>query len=325
MVLARASELQNQVVASPLPMANLRDISLQFWQTEEFLLESIIPFLKLKSLTRLRLRGLRQEQLEEQPWIPLQSTLTIKDLNLDDCNIHHEVMFPFLRCFPALECFAYEHSNDPLVGEADFEPPRLMTALHHLKPCLKEISISNERKRGNNELASYPIGSFTDFEKLTSIHVDASILVGDFQSEGDDHRIDGFKRRQSLVNAVPWSLEVLHIMRYDESFVPCIFEFISQKATCSPKLRLLNLRWNIVQYPDRPKPSGTIIHPGFTEEEADRLMAECRAAGVEITILYWPPDSKTVYLPRETSSGEMIYKEHWFEYPYDGYDKFCEE
>ena len=305
-ILQRAFDLQNQVEVPPLAMVALREIKLRLWPTENNgeLVDTLISFLRLGTLDSFYLNGMSQElEMRKPRWNDLRFTLVMKELTFTSCDMHHEMIITFFRCFSSLERLYYQHGG-PTEQQHPFEPPYLMAALNHLKPCLKEITIFNDAKPGSSELESYPIGSFAAFRILTSIDADASILVGTMPyvsdgSSSDDHDgvIDPFKRSQRLVDAIPKTLEHLSIRNCDTNIVPYLFELIPQKVSCSPNLKRLSLGWEIIKYSNEPKRFGPIIHPGFSKEEAERLMAECKNAAIKLTITHKPPPTGFVRLP----------------------------
>ena len=155
-----------------------------------------------------------------------------------------------------------------------------MVALSHLKSSLTDLTIFRWKIPGRRggELSSYSIGSFAEFEKLTSIDTEASILLGDSTAKLSHDLVGGFRRRQKLIDAVPKTLECLTIRRCneDKTVVPHLFEVISQKASYSPNLRYVNLIWLGDEYTSKR------YHGGFNKIEAENLLAECKTAKVKI-------------------------------------------
>ena len=154
----------------------------------------------------------------------------------------------------------------------------MMTALNHLRSSLTALTIIEDYPRedpiySRDELELYPIGSFADFENLTSIERNASILIGGSTVESSQHLLGRSKRRQRLVDAVPKTLERLTILECNETIVPHLFELISQKASCSPNLRCVDLEWHVDK-------DGIRCHDGFTKEEVKRFQAKWDAAKV---------------------------------------------
>ncbi|MCJ1246479.1 hypothetical protein MMC30_003687 [Trapelia coarctata] len=326
----RAANLQETaLLASPFSLRSLRRISLSYWDTEGgFSFENTLRFLRLKSVTAFH-GNMVSEDLRgastPPPYIAHPSTFTARELKLTSSVLHHESMIPIFRSFPALERLHYEFGG-ACVGYADFEPPRMMAALEHLKHCLKEITILCSDGCVSTELDAYPIGSFASFEKLTSIDILATGMLGD-EHEGT---CDGFPGSQELVDAVPPSLESLSLRDCNGVSAPCLVSQVSQlvlqKATRTPALKFLNLGWEGIVYPDKPRTPGPVIHPPFTREEAEQLMVECEKAEIELKVKYVPPELKWVSYTKEPEKGKMPYRvTHTYYYPYEGYEKCCEE
>ncbi|CAM6089447.1 unnamed protein product [Calypogeia fissa] len=156
-------------------------------------------------------------------------------------------------------------------------------------------------------------------------------MVGEDWNDFDDVD-DEIARTQNLVDAVPPTLESLSLIDCKSRIVDHIFELVSQKPRRTPALRKLDLGWEGVKYPDKDSPREPILHPGFTKEEAAKLMAECEAVDIEIAIEYLPPKPKyvTFMRPGQPTDGESAdpiptWIARYFEYPYEGYEEYCEQ
>jgi len=94
-------------------------------------------------------------------------------------------------------------------------------------------------------------------------------------------------------------------------------------------LKKLYLGWEGVTYPDKPNSAVLTIYPGFTKEEAEKLQADCLQAGIDIEVKYLPPKMKYVQyksMPKDEQESKWpISVSHVFHYPWDGYEKLCEE
>ena len=325
----RAANLQERaLLASPFSLRNLRRISLVYWDTENgYPVKSILPFLKLKSLRAFYAHMVSEGSHGGSPpeFVLRPSTYTTKELTLSYSVIHHEVMIPFFRSFPALERLHYEYGG-ACVNYADFEPPRMMAALKHLKPCLREITILGDEARCGPELESYLIGSFADFEKLTSIDAVATAMLG--ISHG--RTCEGYPSSQELVDSVPRTLEALSLRDCGYISAPHLVSqvsrLVSQKAMRTPALKRLNLGWEGIDFPDKPRTPGPVIYAGFTKEEAEQLMTDCVKAGIEMKVKWLPPKPKFVYFSRErVQAAKTSQRSQGFCYPYEGYEKCCKE
>lgn len=332
--LQRAADLQNRSEASPLAMSNVHSASLQYWDTKNGMqVDAILPLLNLKSVTSFDGARISGKSLK---WFTPSTSFGIKELSLQMSVFEHRVMTPFLRCFPILERLSYEHGG-ALIGEADFEPPKMMKAIEHLKPCLEELIVISSDPNGgyDAELSNFPIGSLAEFQKLTSIEMTISILLG---HPGNDEVYSSpqFKPHQRLVEAIPPSLQSLALRSLFTNEEPWaeikdqIVELIANKQRYAPELKYLDIQWEKIKYPDKPSPPGPFLHKGFTKEEAVRLLAECEATGVEMVMKIEPPKPKFVmYTKQGEKKGNGIAipigVSHIVHYPYTEYEKLCEE
>lgn len=284
----RATSLQETAsLASPLSLRNLHKMTISFWDTEGALpIDLIIPFLRLKSLTVFHgHKNCEPDYFDDDDppaWLSSRPTFTTKDLRFSNGNLGHDFMTSFLRCFPALERLHYEHGVS-YVSWGDFEPPRMMAALEQLKPHLREITfLGEEMPCGSSDLESCPVGSFSYFEKLTSIDAFATLMLGN----GYPGTCEGFPRLQELVDAVPPSLKSLTLRKCrdvtPQYLVSQVSQLVLQKATVAPALKRMDLGWEGIRYPDKPRTPGPVVHPGFTKEEAIQLSEECEKAGIEL-------------------------------------------
>ncbi|CAM6112715.1 unnamed protein product [Calypogeia fissa] len=345
--LERARVLQDSGEESPFSMSKLRDVSVNYYDMKNgYKFEQVVPFLQLKSVETFRGDMVSQIYVQFENYYDLRPTptltnplpkLTTKDVTFTNSVINHYDMPIILGCFPQLERFHYEYGGS-VVGRAEFEPPQMMAALEQLKPCLKDLTLVTYEWTGSTNHESYPIGSLADFPKLVSITANASIMVGeDWSLYGDsDYEDDGIADSQDLVDAVPPTLESLSLKDCKRHIVDHIFELVSLKPFRTPALRKLDLGWEGVKYPDKESPREPILHPGFRKEEVTKLMAECKAAGIEIAIEYLPPRVKYASFVRREPLDDMSAAlglsrpiptciEKYFGYPYEGYEEYCEQ
>lgn len=276
----RAAELQIHSEISPLAMSNVRSVSIQCFDTRGMEIDAIVPFLSLKRVTSFSANWISGETLK---WFAPSMSFSTKGLSLEQSVFDHRVMTQFLRCFPTLERLSYRHGEPP-IGQAYFEPPKMMEALEHLKPCLEELSILNYPITSNSELRYFPMGSFREFRKLKSIEITVPTLIGLI----GNHNIGSFVPQQRLVEAIPPCLQYLTLRQdvmWDRSFTGIneqIFELITQKQRYTPELEHLDMEWKNIIFRNKLNPPGLFVHPGFTREEADELLVTCKAAGVKI-------------------------------------------
>lgn len=332
----RAAEFQIRSELSSFSLPNLKSVSLDFWDTEYGMpFSDLEPFLKLKSVTKFEADGVCEDTVSADEDVKDKGLIfSTTDLTLTRCVLAHGDMVAIFRCFPNLERLYYEHGG-PTVGGPDFQPPYMLAAIEHLKPCLKDLTILFEYMFAGYEYEEYPIGSLAQFEKLTSIDVTASILLGDHGVDNEDGSYDGeddkgFPRRQRLVDAVPPTLQRLSLRDISRADINEIFRLVAQKPKSAPSLQTLDLRWEGIHYPDKPSPTFPTSHPSFTEQQAARLLSECEKAGVELLIRYLPPKPKyCTWMENlvELTDGRtgVAPITETFAYPYDGFEEFCRE
>lgn len=320
-VLERAAELQKRSILSARSLSNLKVVALAYWDTEDGMGMDFDPFLNLQSLTTLDCCKIEVEDgspPNPASWITGFGTRSagynLRSLDFHSSNIGPHSFIEILRWFPGLENLSYIHT-----GYTEFAPPAIMAGLKHLKLSLKKLTLfyCGESSLGGN-FYNFPIGSLVPFQKLRNLDLSQSMLIGsdDAGSEYDESGI--FKSTQDLVTSLPLNLEHLSIKDYDRRIVEPIFELIEKKDLHTPALKVLDLAWTRIIFPD--KDSEVVLQqPRFTEEEVLKLLAETKAAGVEVVLKGIPPPEKTAKLFIDGKKLELR-----FPYPYKGYDKWCE-
>jgi hypothetical protein len=343
-ILERAVGLQNRGEQSPYSLSNLKSVSFSYLDVEDGMsFTDLEPFLRLKSVAELEAFAVSEDTGDFfEHAQPLPFTYWTKNLTLDYTVINHVDMVYRFKAFKCLERLYYG-SGPATVGYAPFEPPRMMQAIEHLKPCLKDLTIIIDQsvKDYGAEFDGYPIGSLAGFEKLTSIDVSSHILIGedpiyDDDDDDDDASIheENFPSHQRLVDSLPPTLTYLSLRDIEDHHIEHIFDLIAQKHTQTPHLAKLNLHWEGVTYPDKPSPTTPVIHKGFTGEQVDEIIAGCDGAGIEIVMEYPPPRSKFVRFQRQLAGEEvarryvelgLVEDVKIFRYPYEGLEEFCRE
>ena len=341
-ILERAAVLQRSGKSSPLALKSFHKLSLEAWCLETtYSVDLLRPFLELPSMSSVNLVGMNEISTASVPlWAIAPFSSAVKDLSLHSSLMSYDIIPPFLSIFTCVERFSYSHEYFTR-GFLNFEPPYLMPALNCLQSCLKELTVIDERgdsvdktieygnsaqighTRGSSDLAKYPIGSFSDFSKLTHICTNASIMVGD----GAAGTFQGFNRSQRLVDVVPPALQSLTLKKCGESVVSNIFELVLQKETRAPHLTYLDLDWKTIRYPDgRLHRASPLIHPGFTHGQAQKLILACQKAGITLkTQTKLPPPKIVAYKvgPPELKNPQFLTAV--LEYPYANYENLCKQ
>ncbi|RDL37407.1 uncharacterized protein BP5553_04840 [Venustampulla echinocandica] len=327
---ARAAELQQCGETSTESMLKLRRVALYFWDTEfGILLLDLVGFLKLKSLESFYAHMVHEDNYSAlshdgppPEWYSPELEFSTKSLHLHHCNIDHKTLTLFLRCFTSLERLRYKNG---VVSYCEFEPSRMMEALEHMKPCVKELVIIDHEDTYFGEYQEeyqkeHPLSSLVGFEKLKSIEMDACITMGHRTSADEDEAEGKFPKYQNLKGSLPPNLESLRLHHCGSKFLTQICEYIVQKDTCTPALKRLDLGWEKVQYPEKYSPDG-LIHPNFTNEEANKLLAACQEADVEMVMKTQRPKGKFA----SYKDKKLGIVSNYFHYPYNGYEEFCKE
>ncbi|KAF4629283.1 hypothetical protein G7Y89_g8859 [Cudoniella acicularis] len=322
--LTRAKEMQDRGETGPLAMPKLRRVSLEYWDTENGLtIRLLLPFLKIPSVRTFYGRMIEDENVEPTDdgnpnWFNAGLAFQTKRLYMYHSSIDLASLALFLNCFPSLEIFHYKNGA---AGYASFEPPRLMAALQPLKPTLQELRVLDEEQHGIANFEGYPLGSLTEFTKLRHIDVNSTMMIG-LEDPNNPGASDVFPQGQILTDAVPQSLEILRL-RGCGVWVPLpMLDLIEHKETYCPLLTYVDLGWEKILYPDKPSPKEPYIHPGFTKDEAVKLLKLCEEKGVMMHMTVEPPKAKHVGY---RDAGKNTRLTRWFEYPYDGYEEFCRE
>ncbi len=182
---------------SKFDMHNLRKVAIEYYDTENGMsTDVLVPFLRLKSLVTCYANRLSEggdpnnlmDYDREGPFVAKE--LILNNAKLDMVDI-------FLEHFPYLERLFYRSGDDSLTMEGDFEPSRFMPALQLLRSCLRDLTLLDEQAPEIREYQFCPIGSFADFDKLTSLDLPAVMMVGQGE-ENDAHYGGEFPRWQSL-------------------------------------------------------------------------------------------------------------------------------
>jgi hypothetical protein len=171
--------------------------------------------------------------------------------------------------------------------------------------------------------------SFAGSKKLQSLEIQASVLfVGAWESDEES------EPNVSSMGLLPDSLEELVLSRVHEQDIQFVFDLVRHKENGAPALRRPDLGWMRTQYPDRSS-LGPYIYHCITEEQTDRMLVECEKAGIEMVVRLHPPEPKKqkktahcLALAKYDLANDgldNLYATKMFDYPYEGYEQFCEE
>ena len=184
-----------------------------------------------------------------------------------------------------------------------------------------------------SSLEIYPFGSFADFPNLKSINAELRMLVGGVEhsnlpTPNNDRETNyPYPRSISLIAALPSSIERLELGSCRPDETSTLLELLDH-IDSFPHLKHLEIQWQDVPYnPDFSKP---FIHPGFSAAERVKFESQCSAAGVELKTSGGRLPSKTLYhwydhTVKLTDGQQPAYVRYTLEYPYQGWEKLCEE
>ena len=342
-VLKRAAYNQRSGSENSSPsLRRLRKLSLEAWYFETtYDLDMATPFLELPSLRSVNLVGMNEDSGFLFPSLKTSPTsFAVTDLSLESCFIPHVFMPCLFWNFTCIERFYFCHGICTN-GGPDFVPPYMKLALGHLKGSLKKLTILDEyvrdknktiedtrgstnsarHTRGGSKLATYSIGTFSDFNELTHIYATAFVMIGD----GIAETYQGFSRSQRLVDVIPPALQSLTLRKCGENIVSNIFELVSQKESRAPRLKYLDLDWKTIKFSnDRLSVAGPFIHPGFTKEQAHELISACQKAQIELKIhAKFPPPKRIVCKVGAAEPKHLQGLTLEVEYPWTKYEEYC--
>lgn len=303
----------------------LKKATVEYWDTEGGMsLGLLLPFSSIPSIDTLWATMLT----DCDSWDSTARFPRIKNLSLKPANVDSNLFRQFLLSFPNLETLYYRSG----FGESPLEPPRFRAALEHLKLSLRTLSVFDEADLGMSALEGFPIGSLVGFERLHTLRLDSSMLTG---QSGEETVIDGFSSVQSIVNSLPKSLCHLQLLHceYNLNIAPEIVHLVAWKSTVVPNLKTLDIGWERIVYPDRPSPPEPFKYSPFEKGAALQLLEDMEAVGVEMIMPAKPPEAKFVCYMKEHeravegTSGFFgkIRVSHPVYYPYEEYEKLCEE
>ncbi|QDS73459.1 hypothetical protein FKW77_008914 [Venturia effusa] len=325
--LSRARDLQLEGdVDNVFALGHLKKVTVEYWDTEGGMrLSLLLPFLSIPSVDTLWAARMS----DGGTWDSTIQFPNIKALSFKPANVDSDLFQKFLRSFPNLVDLYYQSG----FGETSLEPPRFRTALAHLKSSLTTLTLfDDEADIGEGDLAGFPIGSLVEFERLHTLRLESSMLTGE---AGEETVLDGFSSVQSIASSLPSSLCHLQLLHceYNSRIASEIVHLIAWKSSVVPHLKTLDIGWERIVYPDKPSPPGPFKYSPFERAAALQLLEDMEAVGVEMIMPAKPPEAKFVcYMKEHERAVEgisgffgKIRVSHPVYYPYDEYEKLCEE
>ncbi len=139
-------------------------------------LTPLLPFLSIPSVKFFYCRALDEAEGQcDEPNCSLDQ-FNVTELILHDISIHEAVLVRFMHHFPSLRRFQYVPKLCPFIS---LLPPSLLKALRPIRLILEDLSIINlQESYGYDEGEESPLGSLVGFERLQSLEIDLSTLLG---------------------------------------------------------------------------------------------------------------------------------------------------
>lgn len=256
------------------------------------------PYLRSLHLDNIHITSSTEETLD-------LNMPQVTNLWIERSNIASSALKQFLKAFPNLEKLKYEHDYPSNMHRTDlsiFCPRDFGRAIEHLKPTLEELSVYRAERyncsvgrQGMFEQFSI-IGSLVGFEKLSSLSITASLLLGpqkcaesSWYSASQSHNCPALP----LSYCLPRSLEKLRLMESGDLIVhEHISSLVEQSSWLIPKLTSLTLHYldlrhsryfggfrNYVVRRD-------LCFPNVSQKDLEGLEGECKARGIEFDIWY---------------------------------------
>lgn len=217
----------------------------------------------------------------------------MKDLSLSFITMRPNILFSLLGCCPNLKRLYYEdlleYPDEPSVP-AEFKHANMMSKICRLNPHLQDLTILHKGYVWSSMINS-SFGSLNPFKSLRRLETNWATFTG-WDDGNEATRVVSLS--QSIVNAIPQSLELLRILGKPYDGIPfiendghndipltVIFMLLEQKYRF-PSLKILDFGWKLCRLP-----GGRIsddIHHGFTKEECLEVLALCQQVGVELIL-----------------------------------------
>lgn len=289
-LISRVTELQeNRDFDNPLSFRKLTQVSSTInrcAREEANVLRFLIP-----SISKLHLTQVMRDFDFDDSFFPSRIFPNVKTLQLRDFDIPPTIFDELLTHLPNVESLYMEGQAYP---KHNFNPRSFLASISRWKNTLRELTIisyddeSTGRRLDPNQ---YALGSLRGFRKLARITAFPETLMGkpDLVLESGVFDEDEFPSQLFLSEVLPASLESLTFVKGNtrhEAINEQIGTVIAVKGTHFPVLKSLDLGWTTSSKYRRDACYGVdeIQHEGFTEVEAQQLLKDMKAAGVEMML-----------------------------------------
>jgi hypothetical protein len=258
----------------------------------------------------------------------------MKELSLSFTAIRPKPLFQLWRCCPNLKRLCYRdrfgEDYEDWMDLGELRGINLITTASCLNPYLQDLTIFNEGYVWSS-IVDRSVEPCATLECIRRLHTTWEI----FLCRGDiNYKANYFPSIQNLVDAIPQSLELLHIAggigagdTTSEVALMVILKLLDQRHRFQA-LKTLDFGWKS-RCPNGRLKRDRNYHPGFTQEGYRKVIARCQKAGIELILEPLTPSPKYVY-GRMDDNGKMTASgtnqvKHIVHYPYDDYERICSE
>ncbi|KFX98238.1 hypothetical protein V490_02388 [Pseudogymnoascus sp. VKM F-3557] len=258
----------------------------------------------------------------------------MKELSLSFTAIRPKPLFQLWRCCPNLKRLCYRdrfgEDYEEWMDLSELRSINLMATVSCLNPYLQDLTICNEGYVWSSTV-DRSVEPLAPLECVRRLHTtwETFLCRGDINYEANY-----YPPIQNLVDAIPKSLELLHIEggigivdTTGEVALAVILKLLDQRHRFQA-LKTLDFGWKS-RCPNGRSKRDWNYHPGFTHEGYRKVIARCQKAGIELILEALTPSPKYVYCRMDddgkmTASGTNQVK-HIVHYPYDDYERICSE
>jgi hypothetical protein len=293
-VFARASELQKLNIPSAYSLSQLRDFEIAVEpETENLCLDSILPFLQLKSIRHVTCKAFPPDAKSIDD--TKEPITHVTHLSFPESNVPSLLLANFIKRFTRLTKISYigriHYENyAETYGPYPFIPSVIRDGIAHLEGSLQELTLIHEDEEydqsdeGDHKPENKPmssLGSLVVFSQLRRLEVTASVLLGRSESSlaetntGDpDFGLSKHERNVRLAASLPRSLEEL-ALRACESDVFALMDLLFERKRLGGLGKLKNVTLFFQKDLDWDEDE--------MGEEGERCEAEGKKLGIEVT------------------------------------------
>ncbi|KAE9374691.1 hypothetical protein N431DRAFT_481850 [Stipitochalara longipes BDJ] len=248
-------------------LSNLRIVRLAYdWEAgspqKGLKLSFILPFIRLKSVTRITIHGL-QDNFTATSVLDAEHCTNVTELDITDSRATPSLIRSLILCFHSLKRFHYSQAPSERMSEgsrSQIGPAEIVQGLANSMHCIESLGISKDSqlpwsfdRSSRYEILSGdrygPIESMTGFQSLKNLYVDPYILLGieegiPVQTLEADESEPRYSRKQceSAVTNLPNTVIWLEIRKCKRSIFGFLESLIPEDGPCRlPNLETITL------------------------------------------------------------------------------------